>query len=106
METAGWGRGVQGGVWGSCCFQPLGLQGSVRQALIFPSRATGLGLVTVAWASGIIVSLALMTWSPPFITNYIGYFSTILSLSLFSMLPETQNLPHIDILEHFSIYKR
>nr|KAF6335784.1 hypothetical protein mPipKuh1_015928 [Pipistrellus kuhlii] len=69
-------------------------------------RATGLGLVTLAWASGIIVSLALMTWSPPYISNYIGYVSTILSLSLFYMLPETQNLPHVDILEHFSIYKR
>lgn len=104
METGvGGGKGGDLGELLLPAFWPPRLR---RQALIFPSRATGLGLVTLAWACGNMMSLTLMTWSPPFITNYIGYFSTILSLSLFSMLPETQNLPHIDILEHFSIYKR
>lgn len=69
-------------------------------------RTTGLGLLTLAWASGNMVSLALITWSPPSVTNYIIYVSTILSLSLFYMLPETKNQPHVDILEQFSSYRR
>lgn len=78
----------------------------LTQALIFPSRTTGLGLLTLAWASGNMVSLALITWSPPSVTNYIIYVSTILSLSLFYMLPETKNQPHVDILEQFTSYRR
>nr|KAF6311196.1 solute carrier family 22 member 14 [Myotis myotis] len=69
-------------------------------------RTTGLGLVTLAWASGSFVSLAFITWSPPSITNYIGCISAILSLSLFYMLPETQHLPHSDTLDHFPLYRR
>ncbi|XP_054564082.1 solute carrier family 22 member 14-like [Eptesicus fuscus] len=69
-------------------------------------RTTGLGLLTLAWASGNMVSLLLISWSPPSVTNYIIYVSTILSLSLFYMLPETKNKPHVDILEQFTSYRR
>lgn len=91
--------------WGELILPAFGPPRPLRQALIFPSRTTGLGLVTLAWASGSFVSLAFITWSPPSITNYIGCISAILSLSLFYMLPETQNLPHSDTLDHFPLYR-
>ncbi|XP_016051688.1 PREDICTED: solute carrier family 22 member 14, partial [Miniopterus natalensis] len=60
-------------------------------------RTTGLGLVTLAWGAGAILSLTLISQSP--ISSSFSFISAIFSLSLCSLLPETLNQPISDNLE-------
>lgn len=77
-----------------------------RQALTFPSRTTGLGLGILAWASGAILSLTLINQSLTPLSSSLCLVSTIFSLSLCYMLPETYDQPLVDNLEYYSLHTR
>lgn len=66
--------------------QPLGPQGPQGA---FPSscKATGLGLVSLAWAAGAMVALVFVSQSLILLPVFLCFLSAILSLSLCSLLP-------------------
>ncbi|VFV38085.1 solute carrier family 22 member [Lynx pardinus] len=69
-----------------------------RRALTSPSRATGLGLVSLAWAAGAISSLMIISQRLTLLP--------ILALFFCSLLPETQDQPLPDILGHYPLQTR
>lgn len=77
-----------------------------RQALTFPSRATGLGLLSLAWVAGAVLSLTLISQSLTFLSSFLSCLSAILPLSLSSLLPETYNQPLSDNLDNYSPHTR
>lgn len=91
--------------WGAAS-STLTFQEAPRQALTFPARATGLGLVYLAWAAGAILSLTLISQSLTTISSSLCCVSAICTLLLCSMLPETCDQPLSDYLEDYSIQTR
>lgn len=77
-----------------------------RQALTFPSRATGLGLVSLAWAAGAILSVTLVSHSFTVLSTLCSCISVILALSLCFLLPETHGQLLSDSLEDYSLQRR
>uniref|UniRef100_A0A8C7AF16 Solute carrier family 22 member 14 n=1 Tax=Neovison vison TaxID=452646 RepID=A0A8C7AF16_NEOVI len=69
-------------------------------------RATGLGLVSLAWATGAISSLAVSYQKFIILPIFLCCISATLSLSLCSMLPETQDQALPDNLEHYFLQTR
>ncbi|KAM5313385.1 solute carrier family 22 member 14 [Glossophaga mutica] len=65
-------------------------------------RATGLGLVYLAWAAGAILSLTLVSQSLTTISSSLCCISAICALLLCSILPETCGQPLSDYLEDCS----
>lgn len=66
--------------------QPLGPQGPQR-AFHSSCKATGLGLVSLAWAVGAMVALVFVSQSLILLPVFLCFLSAILSLSLCSLLP-------------------
>uniref|UniRef100_A0A8C3YU38 Solute carrier family 22 member 14 n=1 Tax=Catagonus wagneri TaxID=51154 RepID=A0A8C3YU38_9CETA len=62
-------------------------------------RATGLGLVCLAWAAGGILSLTLVNQSAAILPILLCTISAIMALSVCSKLPETQDQPLCDSLD-------
>ncbi|XP_046536408.1 solute carrier family 22 member 14 [Equus quagga] len=69
-------------------------------------RATGLGLVSLAWAAGAISSLVLISQNLTLLPVFLCLTSAILALSLCSLLPETQDQPLSDSLESYPLQFR
>ncbi|XP_036122192.1 solute carrier family 22 member 14 [Molossus molossus] len=69
-------------------------------------RTTGLGLGILAWASGAILSITLINQSLTPLSSSLCLISTICSLSLCYMLPETYGQPLVDSLEHYCLHPR
>ncbi|XP_047561465.1 solute carrier family 22 member 14 isoform X2 [Lutra lutra] len=69
-------------------------------------RATGLGLVSLAWASGAISSLAVSYQKFIILPIFLCCISATLSMSLCSVLPETQDQSLPDNLEHYFLQTR
>ncbi|XP_037382485.1 solute carrier family 22 member 14 isoform X2 [Talpa occidentalis] len=72
-------------------------------------RTTGLGLVTLVSAAGVIMSLMLISQDESFLPSFLCCFSATLALLLCFLLPETQNQPLFDSLpssEHLTTKKR
>eukprot|EP00071_Canis_lupus_P030623 XP_022264180.1 solute carrier family 22 member 14 isoform X3 [Canis lupus familiaris] len=69
-------------------------------------RATGLGLVSLAWAAGAISSLVVIQQKLTFLPIFLCCISAFLALFLCSLLPETQDQPLSDTLEHYSLQMR
>ncbi|XP_045859518.1 solute carrier family 22 member 14 [Meles meles] len=69
-------------------------------------RATGLGLVSLAWTSGAISSLAITYQKLIILPIFLCCISAALSLSLCSLLPETQDRALPDNLEHYFLQTR
>ncbi|XP_059018053.1 solute carrier family 22 member 14 [Mustela lutreola] len=69
-------------------------------------RATGLGLVSLAWATGAISSLAVSYQKFIILPIFLCCISATLSLSLCSVLPETQDQALPDNLEHYFLQTR
>nr|XP_023410565.1 solute carrier family 22 member 14 [Loxodonta africana] len=87
------------------------LAGSVTLLFIYTAellptvlRATGLGLVSLAFAAGAISSLTILriSQSPSILPTCLSCASAVLALYLCSLLPETQDLPLADTIEHIS----
>ncbi|XP_054451862.1 solute carrier family 22 member 14 [Pteronotus mesoamericanus] len=68
-------------------------------------RATGLGLLYLAWVAGAILSLTLISQNLT-ISSSLCCISAICALALCSMLPETRDKPLSDTLEHYSLETR
>lgn len=77
-----------------------------RQALTFPSRATDLGLLSLACVPGAILSLTLISQSLTFLSSFLSCLSAVLALFLSSLLPETYNQPLSDNLDNYSLHTR
>nr|XP_060494248.1 solute carrier family 22 member 14 isoform X3 [Panthera onca] len=69
-------------------------------------RATGLGLVSLAWAAGAISSLMIISQRLTLLSILLCCVSAILALFFCSLLPETQDQPLPDILEHYPLQTR
>ncbi|XP_042759048.1 solute carrier family 22 member 14 isoform X2 [Panthera leo] len=69
-------------------------------------RATGLGLVSLAWAAGAISSLMIISQRLTLLPILLCCVSAILALFFCSLLPETQDQPLPDILEHYPLQTR
>ncbi|KAM5234086.1 solute carrier family 22 member 14 [Hipposideros larvatus] len=69
-------------------------------------RATGLGLVSLAWVAGAILSLTLINQSLTVLSSVLSCLSAILALSVCSQLPETHNQPLSDSLDNYPLRKR
>ncbi|XP_036886435.1 solute carrier family 22 member 14 [Sturnira hondurensis] len=69
-------------------------------------RATGLGLVYLAWASGAVLSLALVSQSLATISSSLCCIFATCALLLCSILPETCGQPLSDCLEDYSSQMR
>uniref|UniRef100_A0A8D1EX81 Solute carrier family 22 member 14 n=1 Tax=Sus scrofa TaxID=9823 RepID=A0A8D1EX81_PIG len=69
-------------------------------------RATGLGLMCLFWAAGGILSLMLVSQSTTILPILLCTISATMALSLCSKLPETQDQPLLDSLEHLPLLTR
>ncbi|KAM9187600.1 solute carrier family 22 member 14 [Dugong dugon] len=87
------------------------LAGSVTLLLIYTAellptvlRATGLGLVSLAFAAGAISSLriSLLSQTPSILPASLSCASALLASYLCFLLPETQNQPLTDRIKHMS----
>ncbi|XP_077630114.1 solute carrier family 22 member 14 [Crocuta crocuta] len=66
-------------------------------------RATGLGLVSLAWAAGAVLSLMIINQTPTVLPTLVCCVSAVLALFLCSLLPETEEEPLPDMLEHYPL---
>ncbi|XP_004676690.1 PREDICTED: solute carrier family 22 member 14 [Condylura cristata] len=69
-------------------------------------RSTGLGLVTLALAAGVIMCLTFISHDQNFLPSFLCCFSATLALLLCNLLPETRNQPLFDSLEHLPTLKK
>ncbi|KAF5921785.1 hypothetical protein HPG69_012956 [Diceros bicornis minor] len=69
--------------------------------LRYGGGATGLGLVSLAWAAGAISSLMLIRQNLTLLPIFLCCISATLALSLCPLLPETQDRPLSDSLENY-----
>uniref|UniRef100_A0A8D0IGT8 Solute carrier family 22 member 14 n=1 Tax=Sus scrofa TaxID=9823 RepID=A0A8D0IGT8_PIG len=91
----------------------LNLAASVTLLFLYTSellptvlRATGLGLMCLFWAAGGILSLMLVSQSTTILPILLCTISATMALSLCSKLPETQDQPLLDSLEHLPLLTR
>ncbi|XP_011737066.1 solute carrier family 22 member 14 isoform X6 [Macaca nemestrina] len=63
-------------------------------------RATGLGLVFLASATGAILSLTIINQTPSFLPIFLCCVLAIVAFSLSFLLPETRDQPLFDSLDH------
>ncbi|XP_029796419.1 solute carrier family 22 member 14 isoform X2 [Suricata suricatta] len=66
-------------------------------------RATGLGLMSMAWAAGAILSLMIIDQTPSLLPILVCCISAVLALFLCSLLPETEDGPLLDVLEQYPL---
>ncbi|XP_055270591.1 solute carrier family 22 member 14 [Moschus berezovskii] len=69
-------------------------------------RATGLGLMSLAWAAGGISSLMLVSQNVAFLLIILCCLSAFVALFYCSSMPETQDQPLPDSLEHITPHTR
>ncbi|KAG8521518.1 Solute carrier family 22 member 14, partial [Galemys pyrenaicus] len=69
-------------------------------------RTTGLGLMTLTLAAGVIVALMLVSEDQSFLPSFLCCFSASLALLICFLLPEMQNKPAFDSLEHLPAEKK
>lgn len=81
-------------------------QEAPRQALTFPARSTGLGLVYLAWVAGGVLSVTLTSQSLTTISSSLCCISAICALLFCSILPETRDQPLSDCLEDYTPQER
>nr|XP_020141042.1 solute carrier family 22 member 14 isoform X2 [Microcebus murinus] len=80
----------------------------IHTAELFPTvlRSTGLGLATLSWAAGAILSLAIVRLGPSILPFFLCFISAILALGFSLLLPEPGSQPLCDSLEHFPQIRR
>lgn len=95
METGG--CGVSCSCWPGPASEP---DRPLRGALTSTFRATGLGLVFLASATGAILSLTIINQTPSFLPIFLCCVLAIVAFSLSFLLPETRDQPLFDSLDH------